>query len=495
MTASLPRASDLGPLVASLDDARVTGDAERVVTAIAHDSRAVRPGTLFVALRGERADGHEFLRAAFAAGACAAVVARDALTTLDVPPGATLVAVDDPRRALSRLAAAFYDDPSRALFAIGVTGTNGKTTTTHLIATILEAGGIATGCIGTLGAHFGAIDRPLANTTPLALELQGLLADMRDGGAEAVALEASSHALATGRVADVRFAVGVLTNVTRDHLDFHGSLEAYARAKRMLFELSVERVFNLDDDYGSRFASEFAGGPRGVRTYGMSAQAWVRAADVASDAAGSTFRLDGLPVRLPLPGRFNVSNALAAIAVARTLGVADTTSARALAGFVAVAGRMERFAAAGVAAIVDYAHTPGALTAVLSAVREAGVRRLCVVFGCGGDRDRGKRADMGRIASELAECVYVTNDNPRGEAPQAIADQVLAGMRPGATVTVELDRRAAIRRAIGQAEPGDVVVVAGKGHENYQIVGDRALPFDDRDEVRAALAERAGAPA
>jgi UDP-N-acetylmuramoyl-L-alanyl-D-glutamate--2,6-diaminopimelate ligase len=490
MTDRIPRAMDLRPLVAALAEARAIGDLDRVALGLTHDSRAVRPGSIFVALRGERTDGHAFLARAVAAGAGAVVVDEAFAGAAQPPAGAATIVVPDTRRALSRLAAAFYGHPSRALTVVGVTGTNGKTTTTYLIEAILNAGGLRAGRIGTLGASFGETDWPLENTTPLASELQGLLAEMRERGAEAVAMEVSSHALALDRVADVDFAVGVLTNVTRDHLDFHPSFEAYAAAKRSLFELAAVAVVNADDACGRRWAGELE---RAV-TYGLGSGARVRADDVEIGAGGSRFRVAGVDFSLPLPGRFNVSNALAALCVAREAGISDAVSARALAGALPVPGRMERFAAGGVDVLVDYAHTPDALESVLRAAREGTRGRLVAVFGCGGDRDRGKRPEMGRIASALADRAFVTSDNPRTEDPQAIVDQILAGVPDRGRVAVELDRRTAIRRAIGEAAPGDLIVVAGKGHETYQIVGTTSAHFDDREEVRAALAAASAAP-
>jgi UDP-N-acetylmuramoyl-L-alanyl-D-glutamate--2,6-diaminopimelate ligase len=313
---------------------------------------------------------------------------------------------------------------------------------------------------------------------------------MRDLGAESVAMEVSSHALELDRVSDVAFSVGVLTNVTRDHLDFHGTFEAYAAAKRKLFERSAEIVTNVDDEYGRFWAGEFAEAGRSVTTYGIERDAMVRGTGIAVRADGSRFAVDGKTFEIRLSGRFNVQNALAALVVARKLGVDDATSARALAGFESVPGRMEHFAGAGIDVLVDYAHTPDALDVVLRAARETARGTLAAVFGCGGDRDRGKRPQMGRIASELADRIVITSDNPRSEEPRAIADEILAGVAAGDRVAVELDRRAAIRLAIADAKPGDVVVVAGKGHETYQIVGETILPFDDREEVRAALDAR-----
>jgi UDP-N-acetylmuramoyl-L-alanyl-D-glutamate--2,6-diaminopimelate ligase len=310
---------------------------------------------------------------------------------------------------------------------------------------------------------------------------------LRDAGAASVAMEVSSHALALARVDDVRFAVGAFTNLTRDHLDFHGSFEAYAQAKRHLFELAPRAAINVDDPAGAAFARQF---PAAV-TYAFDAPAQVRGEQLVLDAEGSRFRVDGTPVVLPLRGRFNAYNGLAAFAAARALGIADAAIVLGLSGASAVPGRMERIAALGIEAIVDYAHTPDALENVLRAARESTRGRLIVVFGCGGDRDRGKRAPMGEIAARLADRVVVTSDNPRSEDPLAIA-QAVAGSTASEIV---LDRRTAIRAAIADAVAGDTVIVAGKGHETYQIVGARSLDFDDREEVRAALAERAEAQA
>jgi UDP-N-acetylmuramoyl-L-alanyl-D-glutamate--2,6-diaminopimelate ligase len=407
--------------------------------------------------------------------------------------GATTIVVPDTRRALSRLAAAFFAYPARSLLVVGVTGTNGKTTTTHLIDRILATAGLGAGRVGTLGAAFGDATWPLSHTTPLALELHALLAAMRERGAKAVVMEVSSHALVLDRVTDVPFAIGVLTNITRDHLDFHSSFDAYVAAKRSLFELARRAVLNADDACGLAFARTLGARTPASVTYGFGGAAQVRAGAFETRAEGSTFEVDGRRFRLRLPGRFNVSNALAALCVARLLGVDDATSAAALETFDGVAGRMERFAGAGIDVLVDYAHTPDALAAVLGAARELSARRLIVVFGCGGDRDRGKRPQMGRIACELADRVVLTSDNPRGEEPAAIVADIMAGAGAGEAVAVEPDRRAAIRGAVLAAQPGDVVVVAGKGHETYQLTGDARSHFDDREEVRAALAARAAA--
>ncbi len=495
MTYAPARATTLAALVRELGPVRTLGDLDARILAVAHDSRHLAAGTLFVALRGEHVDGHAFALEALTAGAAAIVVDAAYAATATFPSEGRVVIVDDTYRALSRLAAAIYDHPTDALRVVGVTGTNGKTTVTHLVAAILDEAGIATGRIGTLGARFGGAMWSLENTTPLALELQALLADMRARGAKAVAMEASSHALAQGRVADVRFAVAALTNVTRDHLDFHGTFDAYAAAKRTLFERAPVAVLNADDACGRRWARELAETGTRVVTYALDGDATLVARDVAVRADGSEFDLDGRRFALRLPGRFNVANALAALGIARACDVPDDVSARALAGFERVPGRMEHLAGGDIDVLVDYAHTPDALDVVLAAARETTRGRLAVVFGCGGDRDRGKRPLMGRVARERADRVVVTSDNPRGEEPQAILEDILAGMNDRRDVTALVDRRAAIRRAILEAEAGDVVVVAGKGHETYQIVGTVANHFDDREEVRAALAERESANA
>ncbi len=516
-------------LVATLPGARVTGSLPPSVDAITSDSRAVRPGTLFVALRGERTDGHHYIEEAIARGASAIVAEHDGIAdaahsvTLSLSKGgrspnrrvATII-VPDTRIAASALADAFHDHPSHDLIVIGITGTNGKTTTTHLVRDLLETAGIPCGVIGTLGGEFRDLRWPLSNTTPLAIELHGLLAAQRDAGAKAVAMEVSSHALALRRVDHVRFRVAALTNITRDHLDFHGTLPRYVAAKRALFDLAPLAVLNADDPSGAQFATDLSSEPCGnvtsaletvprsnaipspskggqspqqrVITYAIDTGATLRALDVALDGEGSTFRVGDTQVRIALPGRFNVRNALAAFGIGRALGIDDATIARGLAATRAVPGRMERIGAFGIDAIVDYAHTPDALENVLRAARETTKRDLIVVFGCGGDRDHGKRTQMGEIAARLADRVIVTSDNPRSEDPLAIAKAVANGYD---RTHIELDRRRAIRRAIDEAHAGDTVVVAGKGHETYQIVGDQTRPFDDRDEVRIAFSKRA----
>lgn len=480
---SAERSVALATLLDRISWVEVAGDRELDVTSIAIESRTVRGGALFVALHGSHTDGHAHLAEAIANGA-RVVVVKEAPSP--APAHVTVVRVSDTRRALSALAAAFYGDPSRDLAVIGITGTNGKTTAAHMIAAVLNEAGRPCGIAGTIGAEFGAQRRRLDNTTPLPPALHELLAQMRDEGAKAVAIEVSSHALELGRVDDVHFRIAVLTNVARDHLDFHQTREAYAQAKRRLFALAPASVLNVDDSYGHRWALELGRDGREVVSYGIAGGAMLVPEGIASGPTGSRFSVDGQQYELRLPGRFNVWNALAALGVARLLGIGDATSARGLAGIERVAGRMERIVGNGIAVVVDYAHTPDALENVLRSLRDTTDGSLAVVFGCGGDRDRGKRPEMGAVAAQLGDRLYVTNDNPRTEDPQEIVDAILAGMRDCQPI-VELDRRRAIERAIGEAHVGDVVLIAGKGHERHQIVGDRVLPFDDAAVAREAL--------
>lgn len=465
---------------------RVSGGPDRLIRGVTSDSRKVRSGSLFVAVRGERSDGHAFIASAIANGACAIVA--EAGTSVDGSV-ATVVFVPSTRRALSALAAAFYGDPSHALRVAGVTGTNGKTTTTRMIGAICNAGGNTCGIIGTVGAELGERAWPLANTTPLPPQLHELLAEMRDAGAQIVAMEVSSHALALDRVDDVRFRIAVLTNITRDHLDFHGTVDAYAAAKHRLFAMAESSVLNLDDDRGARLARDLTGRTP-VLTYSLRGGADIVPSQIETGANGSRFTIDGTTFSIALPGRFNISNALAAIGTARMLGLDDAASAHGLASLKRVPGRMEHVGAADVDVVVDYAHTPDALECALAALREATTHQLTVVFGCGGDRDRGKRAEMGRIAAAICDRTYITSDNPRSEEPAAIAADIASGIGGEHAFEVDLDRRSAIERAISQAHAGDIVLIAGKGHENYQVIGERRVPFDDVQVARAALMRR-----
>ena len=453
---------------------RVGGDGATMVTGIAHDSRRVAAGELFCCVRGATADGHEFAAAAHQAGASALLVDH----VLDV--GVTQLVVDDVRAAMAPLAAAFHRHPSRSMIVVGVTGTNGKTTTTALLGSIFEANGWHGGLVGTLTG---------AKTTPEAPELQAQLAAFRDDGCQAVAMEVSSHALAQHRVDGTHFAVAVFTNLTQDHLDFHTTMERYFAAKARLFEadFSERGVINVDDPHGSLLASAVS---IPVTTFSIA-----DAAELNVSATACSFRWHGHTVRVPLGGRFNAANALAAATTAHVLGIDVDVIVSGLDRVAPVPGRFESVdVGQPFAVLVDYAHTPDGLAKVLSAARDAaGDARVIVVFGCGGDRDAAKRPIMGRIAAAGADVVVITSDNPRREDPAAIISAVRSGIPTGgaAVIVSDPDRRTAIAIAVGQAVAGDVVVIAGKGHETYQEVGDTRLPFDDRDVSRQVLIEAA----
>jgi UDP-N-acetylmuramoyl-L-alanyl-D-glutamate--2,6-diaminopimelate ligase len=488
--------------------APVPADAAGVeITGVAHDSRAVRPGDLFFALAGARTDGRRHIAEARARGA-RAVVAPDSLDAGGLP----VAVVEEPRRVLGLVAARLAGDPSAALTLVGVTGTNGKTTTTYLLEAIWRAAGRATGVIGTISYRVGAESRPAPYTTPEAPELQRLLAEMRAAGATHVAMEVSSHALAHERVRGCRFDAAVFTNLTRDHLDFHGDMESYFAAKARLFldhlpaggKPDPVAIVNVDDPAGARLA-------RAVRTrcvpVGRAPGAVVGAVDVETSLAGTrgTLLVAGrrLPFASPLVGAPHVENIAVAAATAWALGAPLDAIAAGIAAAAPPPGRVERIAGPGFTVVIDYAHTPDALARLLEALRPLAAGTLIAVFGCGGDRDRGKRPLMGQAAAQRADLVVLTSDNPRTEDPARILADIEAGVqaaglarlaapRPGARgYVVEADRRAAIALAIGLARPGDLVVVAGKGHEDYQIVGTEKRHLDDREEVRRALEGRA----
>jgi UDP-N-acetylmuramoyl-L-alanyl-D-glutamate--2,6-diaminopimelate ligase len=484
----------LRELLAGVTVAGVSGPLEQPVTGLALDSRAVRPGDVFFALPGVKADGARFAAAAIAAGAIAVVGPRGAQFE-----GATSIEADEPRLALAQAACAFHGDPSRALRVVAVTGTNGKTTTTYLLEAVFAGAGWRAGVIGTTGVRVNGEARPSAFTTPEAPGLQALLAEMRDRGTQAVALEASSHALAQRRTWGLACDAVVFTNLTQDHLDYHGTMEAYLDAKLMLFDgrnggagKHVTAAINADDPAGGRVrAAALAGGAGRVLGFGAHADADVRLVNVAPAAGGIAIELAAgrrtLGFTLPMLGRYNAWNAAGAVAAASGLGVDAERAVRALERFGGVPGRLERVDAGQTfTVVVDYAHTPDALERALAACREHASGGVLCVFGCGGDRDRGKRPLMGALAARLADRAWVTNDNPRSEVPDAIAREIVAGAPAGA-LTVVLDRREAIGEAVRAARPGDVVLVAGKGHETTQTLGETVTAFDDRIEARAAL--------
>jgi UDP-N-acetylmuramoyl-L-alanyl-D-glutamate--2,6-diaminopimelate ligase len=452
---------DLERLVAALDPAEVHGSPAVDVRDLSYDARAVTPGSLFFAVPGARVDGHDFAAEAVERGAVALVVER----VLDLP--VPQVVVRDSRAAMAPAADVFFGEPTRELEVAGVTGTSGKTTTSHLLFAILAAAGRRPGLLGTVEARVGGERRGVVRTTPEAIDLQRLFREMLEAGDRSCAMEASSHASVLRRLDRVRFAVLVFTNLSRDHLDFHGDMESYFEAKRRLFLVDPPpvAVVNVGDPYGRRLADELPN----ATTFGP------------DDAAA----LDGIDLKLR--GRFNVENALGALFAARALGIGEEAIRRGLESVKGVPGRFESVdAGQPFHVIVDYSHKPDALEKVLRAARglAAGNRVICVV-GAGGDRDRGKRPAMGRLASELADVAIVTSDNPRSEDPEAIAAEIVSGAT--GDVEVELDRAAAIARAVELARAGDVVVIAGKGAEQGQEFADRTVPFDDRHAAKEAL--------
>ncbi len=469
------------------------------VGGLTHDSRQVRKDVVFVALQGAKADGSMFAQQAIAAGAAAVVSERTPAGDVPVP----WLVVSDARLALALLADEFHGQPSRSMRVIGITGTNGKTTTAYVLQRLFTAAGIPCGMMGTVTYRIGDRDVVASRTTPEASEVQPMLREMVDAGCGACVMEVSSHALVLRRVDGIRFAAGVFTNLTRDHLDFHDGMEAYFTAKRRLFEMlprDAPAVINLDDPRGGSLV-EIAGRPV---TYAIN-----RPADVTPGPL--SFTLDGLSfeartpegrvrVRSHLVGRPNVYNLLAAIATGVSLGLPLDRIERGIAGLTGVPGRFEVVSGADddVTVVIDYAHTDDALRNLLETARPLAARRLITVFGCGGDRDRTKRPLMGMVAARMSDVVIVTSDNPRSEEPQAIVDEVLRGIPGGAAsgratpqqILTEIDRRKAIGRAIAMVQPGDVVLIAGKGHEKYQEIGGRVLPFDDGEIARAALEVR-----
>jgi len=479
----------LSELLEVLPEARADGELSAEVRGIKYDSRKVESGDVFVALKGEHLDGHDFVREACRRGAVAVVVERKVEA-----PGTIKVVVRDTRKALALLSAKFFGEPARKLKIIGVTGTNGKTTVSFLVRSVLEEAGVRTGLIGTVEYIIGGRKFPASLTTPLPPELHRAFGRMVEAGDRAVVMEVSSHSLVLDRVYGLPFSVGVFTNLSRDHLDFHLTMEDYFRAKAKLFEMlepSGWAVYNGDDPYGAMLREHTKAQ---LISYGLSEGVDVRAEGVVCDRQGVVFTLRSpwgdFPVRLRLSGRFNVYNALAAAGVGLALGVRPEDVVRGMVSVESVPGRFERVdLGQGFEVIVDYAHTPDALENLLLSAREISQGRVLVVFGCGGERDRGKRPRMGEVAGRLADFVFVTSDNPRSEPPERIIEDILEGMPEGAKYVVEEDRRRAIGRAIRMAREGDVVVIAGKGHESYQIVGDRKFPFDDRKVAERFLAE------
>jgi UDP-N-acetylmuramoyl-L-alanyl-D-glutamate--2,6-diaminopimelate ligase len=485
----------LAELIDGLSVRAVVGDEAVEVSDLVYDSRRVAPNALFVCVTGLSSDGHLHAPAAVDAGASALIVERE----LDLQ--ATQVVVPDARAAMGPLAARFFGDPTAALQILAVTGTNGKTTTAFLARAIVEAAGRRCGLLGTVERVVGGESEEVERTTPEAIDLNRTFRRMLDAGDECCVMEISSHALVLGRADSLRIAAAAFTNLTQDHLDFHSDMEDYFAAKRLLFvppegrrEPPAAAAVNVDDPYGRRLVADLRElGTDPITFSAAGSDATLTATDVGFDAAGSRFALRSPDwegeVSLPLPGHFNVENALAALALAHGVGVSLEQAAGALADARPVPGRMEPIdAGQPFPVLVDYAHTPDSLENVLRAARRLTEGRVISVFGCGGDRDRVKRPLMGRAGAELSDLAIVTSDNPRSEDPQAIIDEILAGIEERSVVRVEPNRRAAIADAVAAAQPDDLVVIAGKGHEQGQeLAGGRKLPFDDRLVAREEL--------
>lgn len=479
-------------LIDALSHPPATGDLDTEITKITYDSRQVVPGVLFAALRGAHSDGHQFIYKALDAGASAIVA--------ETPPFAESakpwIHVPDSREALARISARFYSEPSKELMVSAVTGTNGKTTTAFLIHHLLNAAHVRCGLLGTISWDTGAGKTvPATHTTPESLELQGLLAQMRDNGCRACSMEASSHALHQHRMDAVRVSAAIFTNLTQDHLDYHGTMEDYFKAKARLFEMVAERpegklIINIDDKWGRRLAEQFENHP-GLRRYGFSIGADYRASDARCDTAGTSYELEhkdrSLLVRLPLVGLFNVHNSLGAIVAAHTLGCNFRESVTALKDAPQVPGRMERVTdRERFKVFVDYAHTPDGLVNALGSARALRPSRIITVFGCGGDRDRTKRPLMARAVEEGSDICILTSDNPRTEDPAQIMEDARKGFSRQTHALVE-DRREAIKQAMLNARDGDLILIAGKGHETYQDIEGVKHPFDDRKVARGYL--------
>ncbi len=463
------------------------------ITGVACDSRRVKPGTLFVAIPGAREDGTRYVEDALRRGASAIV----SQSNIPVPREISFIGVEDAHRALAEISCAFYGHPSSRLPVVGITGTNGKTTTSFMLRNMLRAADRRPGLIGTVEYEIGARCIPAGRTTPEAPEIQYMLDAMVRGDCGSAVMEVSSHALDQKRVWGVDFDVGVFTNLTQDHLDYHGTMDRYFAAKALLFqglghmEKPATAVINIDDPWGQMLAQ--MGGAYETITYGIHEAAMVQAVDIESGIEGSEFTLHtpwgSAPVRLNVVGRYNVHNAMAAVGAAGALGLPLPIMTSGLASFRPAPGRMEAVEnTRGFKVFVDYAHTPDALAHAVNTLREVTERRLIVIFGCGGDRDRGKRPQMAAAAAAAADHILVTNDNPRSEDPAAIAHEIEAGFPEGTHYETILDRASAIERAIRMARPGDVVLIAGKGHETYQEFQRTVVPFDDRETARRVLA-------
>ncbi|MCH8273198.1 MAG: UDP-N-acetylmuramoyl-L-alanyl-D-glutamate--2,6-diaminopimelate ligase [Armatimonadetes bacterium] len=484
----------LAELIADLHGPKeVSGDAD--ISGVCIDSRRIAAGDLFVCLPGSRSDSHEFLDDAFQAGAAGAVVARrEAFESLRIG-GRAVVSVEDATDACWRICKRFYKDPSARMKMVGVTGTNGKTTVAWILDQLLRRSGMRSAYLGTLGVTLEDECLKTELTTPFPPEIYATLADIADQGAQVAVMEVSSHALAQKRVDGIEFDLGIFTNLSQDHLDFHSDLEEYFQAKRRLFHSlptskEIVTVANADDEFGRRLLAE-AAQPVGFGSNECDMRLLDAEASVDSLRFSASWRGKRFDAHAPMGARFNVINCLAAITAAAALGVDPESSAGALASIRPAPGRFESVpTGSDFSVIVDYAHTPDALEKLLASVRELGPRHVLTVFGCGGDRDRAKRPLMAKAVSERSDAVYLTSDNPRTEDPDRIVADALPGVLSNVETHVNPDRAAAIRDAISEARSGDIVVIAGKGHEEYQILGTEKVPFDDRKVAAQAIAER-----
>ena len=498
----------LGELAAKIDGARIVGSPETAVKSIEHDSRKVSKGTLFVCIEGAHVDGHSFIPEAIEAGASVIMTTRTDVTAAEE---VAVLIVDDIQGALAEIVPFFYDYPARSLTVIGITGTNGKTTTSYLLCEIFRRSGKRTGVIGTIQILIEEEIIHTHNTTPDVIELQGVLSLMRERQVDIVVMEVSSHALAQNRVAGIDFDAAVFTNLTQDHLDYHQTLWNYAEAKSRLFAMLAAgektnklAALNADDNHSALMREKLAGRVPAI-TYGMSAEAKptmladkveLRADGMKINLHSELFKGRNLDFEVQITGIFNVYNIMAAVAVAAGCGVDMDVIKEALEDFGGVAGRFELIRCGqDFAVAVDYAHTPDGMENVIKTAREVTSGRLITVFGCGGDRDKTKRPLMGEIAAKLSDVVVVTSDNPRSENPEMIMDDILVGVNAhiaNKLLVTEVDRRAAITAAVTMADSADMVVILGKGHENYQILGDKIIHFDDREVAREAIRDKLG---
>ena len=477
---------ELDALIRALAPSEVTGGAPVEIRDLAYDTRRVTAGALFFCVSGARVDGHDLAWEAIERGAAAVVVERP------LAVGVPQLLVPSVRESMAVAADAFFGEPTKELELAGVTGTNGKTTTAFLLRSILDTAGRRPGLVGTIEWQIGGERRPAPFTTPEAIDLQRLFREMLDAGDLSAAVEASSHGSALRRLDRVRFDVLVFTNLSQDHLDLHSSMDEYFRAKRRLFTgpQPPPAAVNVGDEWGRQLAVDLEDAHRApLVTYGLGADAEIRPEDLEVGPRGSTFRAGGLEIETPLRGRFNVENVLGAVAAGLLVDIDEDAIVKGVARMTGVPGRFEPIdEGQPFAVVVDYAHTPDSLATVLRAARDLGEGRVIVVFGAGGDRDRGKRPLMGKVAAELADVAIVTSDNPRSEEPLAIIQDVLQGA--GLDVEIDPDRRSAIARAVSLADDEDVIVIAGKGHEQGQDVAGVVSPFDDREVAREALRGR-----